>query len=99
MGIKATEAISAAIFSFLCCLANRQPFQLESRSLFEHTVFYAISLGGDTDTIGTMAGAIAGAFCGVESVPKHWVNCCEGKETASDLADGLYQLHMRNLGK
>lgn len=33
----------------------------------------AVSLGGDTDTIGAMAGALAGAYWGLEAWPAAWV--------------------------
>ncbi|KAJ8316857.1 hypothetical protein KUTeg_004761 [Tegillarca granosa] len=35
--------------------------ETEDKNPFERTIIYSISLGGDTDTIATMAGAIAGA--------------------------------------
>jgi ADP-ribosylglycohydrolase len=46
-----------AIFSFL-----RNPHS------FEEAVRYAISSGGDTDTIGAMTGAITGAYHGAEAI-------------------------------
>lgn len=36
---------------------------------FAKTLALAFSYGGDCDTIGTMAGAIAGAFYGYNSIP------------------------------
>jgi len=33
-------------------------------------LIYAVSLGGDTDTIAAMCGAIAGAWWGVEKIPR-----------------------------
>ncbi len=53
---------------------------------------FAISLGGDTDTIATMASAMAGAYYGIESIPKLWQNTCEGVDDAQTMADQLYQL-------
>ncbi len=53
---------------------------------------YAISLGGDTDTIATMAGAIAGAHYGVESVPRHWMKTCEGVDDALKFAEEIYTM-------
>ena len=53
---------------------------------------YAISLGGDTDTIASMAGAIGGAYCGLGSIPQEWIDCCEESERAISLADSLYEL-------
>ena len=91
-GIKATEAISAAIFSFLSCLADRQPVELSEFNKVQQTIFYAISLGGDTDTIATMAGAIAGAFYGHELVPDYWLDPCEGKTNAESFAISIHEI-------
>lgn len=44
---------------------------LESSS-FEEAVVKAINLGGDSDTIGAVTGAIAGALYGWDSIPKDW---------------------------
>lgn len=44
---------------------------LTSRSL-EETVLKAVNLGSDTDTTGTVAGGLAGARYGVESIPQDW---------------------------
>lgn len=66
------------------------PFQ--DRNPFERTIIYSISLGGDTDTIATMAGAIAGACYGIESIPESWQKCCEGVDDALKFAEKLYKL-------
>ncbi|EKT61353.1 ADP-ribosylglycohydrolase family protein [Providencia sneebia] len=34
---------------------------------------YCANLGGDTDTIGAMAGAISGAISGIHAFPKEWI--------------------------
>ncbi len=60
-GVAALDSVPAAIFAFWL-----QPHS------FEQAVLYAVSLGGDTDTIGAMAGAIAGAYLGVEAIPVGW---------------------------
>lgn len=65
-------------------------FQVENS--FERTIMYVISLGGDTDTIATMAGAIAGAFYGVEAIPRHWIDQCEGTDDAVKMAEDLHSL-------
>ena len=36
---------------------------------FAQAVLQAINLGGDTDTIGAMTGAISGAYLGFDSIP------------------------------
>lgn len=55
---------------------------------FVETLMRAIRLGGDTDTIGAMAGALAGARWGHHSIPKHWL-AVEKHDQLLELADRL----------
>lgn len=54
---------------------------------------YCVNLGGDCDTNAAMAGAMAGAFSGVDAVPKEWkdtikrVNHVNFEEYADDLLE------------
>lgn len=40
---------------------------------FPESIVGAINLGGDTDTIGALAGSIAGILYGCDSIPKNWI--------------------------
>lgn len=60
-GVEAFNSVPTAIY---CFAKNHQNYA--------RTVSYAISLGGDTDTIAAMSGAIAGAYHGEEELPKSW---------------------------
>jgi ADP-ribosylglycohydrolase len=40
---------------------------------FEEAVTMAIRCGGDTDTLGAMSGAIAGARFGADAIPRSWI--------------------------
>jgi poly(ADP-ribose) glycohydrolase ARH3 len=80
-GIEAFNSVPAAIFSFLLHYDS-----------FSEAVLYAISLGGDTDTIGAMAGAISGAYLGVESIPDAWKEKLEDMPYIEELAKTLYSL-------
>ncbi len=55
----------------------------------------AISLGGDTDTIAGMVGAIAGAHVGEKGLPFEWIEQLEdgprGRSYARSLADRLFE--------
>jgi poly(ADP-ribose) glycohydrolase ARH3 len=55
----------------------------------------AISLGGDTDTIAGMVGAIVGAHVGEKGLPVEWIEQLEdgprGRSFARDVADRLFQ--------
>ncbi len=82
VGITAQEAVPMAIFCFL-----RHP------DSYEKVIHEAIFIGGDTDTIACMAGAISGAFLGISAVPARWIGAMrEEKYTAGkieSLADEL----------
>ncbi len=77
-GVAAHEAVPAALLSFL-----RHP------ASYPDAVRFAITLGGDTDTIASMAGAVAGACLGVSAIPERWVERTEGAGTLRALAERL----------
>ena len=78
-GIEAFNSVTTAIFSFLANPKN-----------FESTIFYAISLGGDTDTIASMAGAISGAYLGIGEIPIGWQEKLENRDYILNLSDRLW---------
>jgi len=78
-GIEAFNSVPTAIYSFLT-----QP------DSFAPAVLHAVSLGGDTDTIGAMAGAISGAYLGIESIPDSWRNKLENRRYIEELAQKLW---------
>ncbi|XP_071476873.1 ADP-ribosylhydrolase ARH3-like [Diadema antillarum] len=88
--ILAHKSVPAAVYSFLRC---QKPVRgIDLSCALERTVMYAIALDGDTDTIGSMAGAIAGAFYGIESVPSGWLTVCEGADHAMAQASQLHDI-------
>jgi len=80
-GEEAFNSVPTAIYSFL------------RFDRFEDGVTYAVSLGGDTDTIGAMTGAISGAYYGEGGIPNEWVEQLEegekGKSYIKRLAEEL----------
>jgi len=77
--IEAFNSVPTAIYSFLS-----QP------QSFAQAVLYAISLGGDTDTIGAMTGAISGAYLGFDSIPSRWKDKLENRLYIEGLAKRLW---------
>jgi ADP-ribosylglycohydrolase len=69
---------------------------------FEATVVTAINGGGDTDTIGAMAGAIAGAYYGYSSIPAACLdpleNGAKGRDYVAALAEELARIKARDKG-
>lgn len=84
--VEAFNSVPAAIYSYL-----REQYPVE-------TIEYAISLGGDTDTIACMAGAIAGVHKGAETIPLDLLERLENRERIERLAEKLWKLK-RKYGK
>ena len=49
-----------------------------------------MNLGDDTDTVGAVAGGLAGFYYGLESIPEEWINIIPKKEWILDLAGRMY---------
>jgi len=80
-GIEAFNSVPTAIFAFLSHPRD-----------FASAVVYAVSLGGDTDTIASMAGAISGAYLGIEAIPEKWQERLEKRDFMLNLAERLWQV-------
>ncbi|KAM3833893.1 ADP-ribosylhydrolase ARH3-like [Diretmus argenteus] len=91
-GIAALHSVPTAIFCVLYCLQPRESLPANYGGL-ERTMAYSLALGGDTDTIACMAGAIAGAHYGIEAIPQAWIKSCEGAEDANVNAGRLHSLY------
>ena len=70
--VKAVEAVPPALASFLYTHS------------FSEAVIFAVNLGGDTDTIGAMAGAVAGAYYGQDGLPQNWLDRLENGPLGRD---------------
>ena len=93
--VTAYGSVPTAIYSFLRSVKDLQEPDSGTAVLCEETPFQrtirtAVSLGGDTDTIASMAGAIAGAYYGNHEIAQGLLDHCEGVEQAMELADSLY---------
>ncbi|XP_023657825.1 ADP-ribosylhydrolase ARH3 isoform X1 [Paramormyrops kingsleyae] len=94
-GIAALHSVPTAIFCVLHCLEPQGGLP-DAYGGLQRTLAYCLALGGDTDTIACMAGAIAGAHYGIEAIPPAWQRCCEGAEEAEVWAEHLHQLYQRS---
>lgn len=59
---------------------------------FEEVVVAAINLGDDADTVGAVAGALAGARDGVNAIPDRWKDQLRDADRLADLALALHRL-------
>ncbi|GAB4255934.1 MAG: ADP-ribosylglycohydrolase family protein [Thermoleophilia bacterium] len=82
---RAFQSVPTALYLFLSRRGN-----------LEETLISAVALGGDTDTIAAMAGALAGAYSGLEALPQRWIEGLEegarGRRYIAGLADDLFLL-------
>jgi poly(ADP-ribose) glycohydrolase ARH3 len=84
--IEALESVPTAIASFALTPES-----------FEETVSHVIFVGGDTDTLAAMAGAVSGAYLGIDRLPQRLVGLVEsspkGRSYLLELADRLFARH------
>lgn len=62
----------------------------QTENPFRRTIQLAISLGGDTDTIASMAGAITGAYYGIDCISENLKSLAENHEIVDSMALKLY---------
>lgn len=65
----------------------------------ESAITQAVNSGGDTDTVGAIAGAVAGARFGATNVPDRWVNEIEETGKLKRLAEQLLAIRQKIPGK
>lgn len=85
--ITADRSVPAALYAFL--RSARPLTGYKTSNGFVRALFFAISMGGDTDTIATMTGSIAGAYYGIFRVPTTMQGYCQAEEHATCLGNRL----------
>ena len=77
--VAAHESVPAALLAYRL-----------HQEAYSGTLRYAIAMGGDTDTIAAMAGAISGARAGVGALPAAPLKRLENRQMLEGLASRLY---------
>jgi poly(ADP-ribose) glycohydrolase ARH3 len=77
-GVAVYESLPFALYAFL-----RHP------QSFEACLLCAALNGSDRDTLGAMAGAVSGAYLGVEAIPRDWREKLENRQYIERLAHNL----------
>jgi len=63
---------------------------LKYNNSFDKAIIAAVNHGGDSDSTGAVTGNIMGAYLGLHSIPKKYIEHLELKDTILDMADDLY---------
>ncbi len=107
--VKITAASEVKIPADLVALGNQiqalhsvptaiAAFALTPES-YEETISNVIFLGGDTDTLGAMAGALSGTYLGIKRLPQRLVGLLEnspkGRDYIRQLATNLFAVYQR----
>lgn len=77
----APESLAAAFYAFAA-----------RKDSFEEALLVAVNAGGDTDTIGAMTGALAGAYHGLAAIPARWREGLSGYSAIVETAHALYRV-------
>jgi ADP-ribosylglycohydrolase len=77
--IKSTGCVVDSLEAAIWCLLNTKSY--------EECVLKAVNLGSDTDTVGAIAGGLAGALYGYDSIPKEWLNSLVKKEMIEKMCE------------
>lgn len=85
--ITAQGSVPTAIYCFL--RAQKPLSNFEHESPFMRCLYFAVSCGGDADTIASMACSIAGARSGIGAIPRVLQRLCRGADEMSRIADCL----------
>ncbi len=73
------DTLEASLWSFL------------NSKTFKDAVLTAVNLGGDADTIGAVAGGLAGIYYGYSAIPKDWVKKIAKVDEIIELSERLFK--------
>jgi ADP-ribosyl-[dinitrogen reductase] hydrolase len=65
---------------------------VQNTNTFEDAIITAVNLGGDADTIGAVAGQIAGRIYGYSAIPKHFIEHLTDANMITTYASELYTI-------
>ena len=81
---KVVDTLEAAIWCFMMS------------DTYKECVIATTNIGGDTDTIGAVAGSLAGIFYGYGNIPKNYLEDLRKKDYLSELCEN-FETYLRKL--
>ena len=69
------DALEAAVWSLI------------TTDSFDQALLKAVNLGDETDTVGAIAGGLAGLFYGYDAIPEDWFSAIKRKEWIEEMCN------------
>jgi ADP-ribosylglycohydrolase len=92
-GWVAEEALAVALYAVLATAPAREvtpeTARIEAEAHFRDAIVLAVNHSGDSDSTGSIAGNILGAFYGEEGLPAEWLAALEAPEVIRGMAGQL----------
>lgn len=89
--IAALFSVPTAIYCFLRSEKPDKIPDIDTENPFRKCLEYSIGLGGDTDTIASMACSISGAYRGDATISENLLKHCEESEMLTQIAEDLFK--------
>jgi len=92
--VSAVDSVPTALFCFLKVVhesMKEEPAPTPG-DIFEKILRLAIRMGGDTDTIASMACSMAGAYLGKEAIPVRLAQACEGADQVQTMGTRILEI-------
>ena len=67
-------------------------YNLITTDSYENCLIQAVNMGGDTDTVGAIAGGLAGLYYGYEAIPDRWISKLQRREYIEELCNQASRL-------
>lgn len=80
-GIKSSGYVVDTLEAAVWCLIHSHSYK--------ETVLMAVNLGEDTDTIGAVAGGLAGLYYKEEGIPQEWIQVIQRREWIEEVLQGI----------
>lgn len=77
--IKSSGYVVDTLEAAIWCLLTTESYR--------ECVLKAVNLGDDTDTVGAVAGGLAGALYGYDAIPKEWLDALKRREYIEEICD------------
>jgi len=90
--VSAVDSVPTALFCFLKVIQEAKKEDPLPKDIFERVLKMSIRMGGDTDTIASMACSIAGAYLGRQAIPANLVQVCENWEEVEQMGRKIYEI-------